>query len=88
MKNYTISIQRGLSDVSDLLKKEGYNVCYMGQCGTDADIAVIDVPDYEYEGIGPAECRIIGSERKMFVINSANYSPNEIVDLIKRNKCC
>lgn len=88
MNNYTISIQRGLSDLSELLKKEGYNVCYMGQCGTDVDITVIDVPDYEYEGIPASECRLNGSERKMLVINSANFSTKEIVDIIKHNKCC
>ncbi len=88
MKKCTISVQSGLNELADLLKKEGYNVCDMGYCNIDTDITIVNVSDYRYEGLNSNDCRICKGDKKSLVINSANYSNEEVLQLIKNNTCC
>lgn len=88
MVNYKISVQRGLNEISELLITNGYEVYQMGIDDKDVDIAIINVSDYEYEGIGSiAECRQYGEDKRLLVINSSNYSPEEVLRIITNKTC-
>ncbi len=86
MGNCTVAIGRGLKEISEALRSEGYNVCELGKCGigTEIDITVVDVPDYEYGEIEPVECYYTNNGKKMHVINSANFSISNLISLIKK----
>ncbi|MTI67555.1 MAG: hypothetical protein FH753_13295 [Firmicutes bacterium] len=86
MTKYTISIQSGLGEIENLLKKEGYEVCKMGKCNKNENISIIDVCDSEYEELESTSCRIDGKNKRL-VINAADYTPEEILNLIKNNRC-
>jgi len=91
MNNLKISVQRGLKEITDFLINSGYEVHQMGINDRDVDITIIDVSDYEYEGINSiAECRHYGEDKKLLVINSSNYSPEDILRIInsKASCCC
>lgn len=87
MDNLKVSVQRGLNDITDLLIQNGYDVCQMGACSSDVDITIINVSDFEYEGISGTACRINGEDKRTLLINSAIYSPHEILDIIKNKTC-
>lgn len=83
MKNLKISIQSGLKEFSDYLKSQGYDVCEMGKNDNDASIAIINVPDFEYEGLSSnTECRNYGDNEKLLVINAYNRSVEDIHRII------
>lgn len=83
MNNYKISVQRGLNEISDLLISKGYDVCQSGTCGEKADIAIVEVSDYEYEGLNTMDCRQLGEDNKILVINSANHTPQQVLEIIE-----
>lgn len=83
MKNYKISVQRGLNEISDLLISKGYDVCQSGKCGSKANIAIVEVSDYEYEGLNTMDCRQLGADDKILVINSANQTPAQVLEIIE-----
>lgn len=88
MKKYKISIQKGLTEIEDLLKREGHEVVYMGENDLNADITVMNGVDTVYEEIENAQCMYNGNEEhQMLVINATNLSPEKVLDMIRNNHC-
>ncbi|WP_430884205.1 YkuS family protein [Fusibacter sp. JL216-2] len=77
-----ISIQTGMTELENLLKKEGYDVVKYGDNDMDAHVAIINDVDMAYEEIEPVQCH-----GKMLVINADNMSPERVLEAIKKGPC-
>lgn len=77
-----ISIQPGMTDLENTLKKEGYNVVRYGDNDMDAQVAIINDVDMAYEEIEPVQCH-----GKMLVINADNMSPDKVLEAIRKGPC-
>lgn len=77
-----ISIQTGMTELENLLKKEGYDVVKYGDNDMDAHVTIINDVDMAYEEIEPVQCH-----GKMLVINADNMSPEKVLEAIKKGPC-
>lgn len=77
-----ISIQTGMTELENLLKKEGYNVVKYGDNDLDAQVAIINDVDMAYEEIEPVQCH-----GRTLVINADSLAPEKILEAIKRGPC-
>lgn len=87
MMNYKIAVQKGLDEIMDVLKKEGYNVVVYEDNKEDVDITIISGIDSEYEEIEPAQCRAYGNDKKMLIIDATRLTPETILKYVKNIKC-
>lgn len=88
MNRNKISIQPGLPEIEKRLREEGFDVVRFGENDMDAGVSVICGVDEAYEEIQPSECRFAGDgEHDMLVINASNMTPDQVVQLIRKNPC-
>lgn len=88
MKKYKISIQKGLDEIENLLRKEGHELVYMGEGDIGSDITIMNGVDTVYEEIENKQCMFNGSkEHEMLVINASNLTPEEVLDMVSNNHC-
>ena len=88
MKKYKISIQSGLDEIENLLKKDGHEVLHMGEGDIGSDISIMNGVDTVYEEIENKQCMYNGNdEHEMLVINASNLTPQEVLEIVNYNKC-
>lgn len=87
MKKYTIAVQRGLDEISTLLKDKGYDVVPLETSKNNVDITIISGVHSEYEEIQTAQCRSLGQDNKMLVINATGLSPEKVLEYVENVKC-
>ena len=86
MNKFKISLQDGLDEVGELLKKEGHEVMHFGEDGLHADITIITGVDSEYEEINSTELISNGPNQSMLVINATRMSTDEILQRVNNLK--
>ncbi len=77
-----ISIQSGMTEIENLLKKEGFDVVKYGENDLDAQVAVINDVDMAYEEIEPVQCH-----GKMLVISANSLTPDKVLEAIRKGPC-
>lgn len=88
MNRNKISIQAGLPEIEQRLRDEGYEVVHFGENDLDAGVSILCGVDEAYEEIQPSECRFSGDDaHDMLVINATNMSPDDVLNLIRKNPC-
>jgi hypothetical protein len=70
MKNKKIAVQRGLNEIMEILKKEGYDVVLYEDNKDDVDVIILSGIDSEYEETEYAQCRVYG-DKKMLLIDAS-----------------
>lgn len=88
MKLKKVAIQKDLEEIRTLLLEDGYEVVYMGENDSDCGITIMSGVDEEYSGLEHSQCMYHGeNEHQMLVINVGNLSPEQILNLVKKNAC-
>lgn len=88
MKMKKVAIQKDLEDIKTLLLGEGYEVVYMGENDSDCGITIMSGVDEEYSGLEHSQCMYNGDkEHQMLVINVGSLTPEQVVNLVKKNSC-
>lgn len=88
MKINKVAIQRDLEDIKTLLLNEGYEVVYMGENDSDCGVTIMSGVNEEYSGLEHSQCMYDGDrEHQMLVINVGTLSPEQILNLVKKNSC-
>lgn len=80
-----IAIQKGLDDISDMLKSLGHTVVPYRESGMDSNVAIINNIDAAYEEMEPIEV-IRSGQGSMLVLNASQLTRDQVLEQVKKFK--